>query len=614
MCGIFGVWNLDGRPVDTQSVVAATTAIYHRGPDDEGFLLVNTQTPRAALCSGPNTALALELPRIETFSAGPFDLALGFRRLAILDTSPAGHQPMRGADDAHWIVFNGEIYNYIELREELKALGHRFQTGTDTEVLLAAYSRWGTDLLPRLNGMFAFAIWDARARKLFLARDRFGEKPLHYVYVPGKFFAFASEIKALHAGGLVERRLNEETLLRYKLHDQTDTGEQTFYEDVLRLPQGHSLSIGANGSAGTRRYWDIDPRVGHEDKPESWFAEKFRELFFESVRLRLRSDVPVGSSLSGGLDSSTVVSVMDRLLPEGAVQKTFSARFDDAAKDEGRWMEYVTRTTRVEPHFVWPTGERMFEEMSSLFHHQDEPFGSASIYAQWCVMRLAKEHDVTVLLDGQGADEMLAGYHPYFNVVADDLFNSWRFPAFISWRNSYKALHGKSLSPLSWTLRQSVPSNLKQPVKKLLRRSGNGHGNGHEVERVVPVYPKEFEKVSALRKILWWHTTRQGLAELLRYADRNSMAHSREVRLPFLDHNLVEFVFSLPERLIIRDGWTKWILRQAFRGVVPEPILNRVDKLGYEPPQRRWLGEATWKEIMLKQLDEPGGVPSSVKS
>jgi asparagine synthase (glutamine-hydrolysing) len=218
---------------------------------------------------------------------------------------------------------------------------------------------------------------------------------------------------------------------------------------------------------------------------------------------------------------------------------------------------------------------------------------------------------VTVLLDGQGADEMLAGYHPYFSVVADELFNSWRLPAFISWRRGYKALHGKPLSPLSWTIKQGVPENLKRPVKKLLGKNGNGR----TVERLMPVYPKEFEKVSALRKILWWHTTRQGLVELLRYADRNSMAHSREVRLPFLDHNLVEFVFSLPEHLIIRDGWTKWILRQAFRGVVPEPILNRVDKLGYEPPQQRWLGEATWKEMMLKQLEEPGGVPpASVKS
>jgi asparagine synthase (glutamine-hydrolysing) len=612
MCGIFGVWNLDGRQVDTQSVVAATTSLRHRGPDDEGFLLVNTQSARAALCSGPHTVLALDLPRIETFSAEQFDLALGFRRLAILDTSPAGHQPMPGADGDHWIVFNGEIYNYLELREELKTLGHHFHTGTDTEVILAAYRQWGSDLLPRLNGMFAFAIWDARARQLFLARDRFGEKPLHYVYVPGKFFAFASEIKALHATGLVERRLHEETYLRYKLHDQTDTGEQTFYENVLRLPQSHSLVVGADGSFDKRRYWDLDPRVSHEDKPDAWFAEKFREHFFESVRLRQRSDVPVGSSLSGGLDSSTVVSVMDRLLPEGAVQKTFSARFDDAAKDEGRWMEHVTRATRVEPHFVWPTGEQMFEEMDRLFHHQEEPFGSASIYAQWCVMRLAKEHDVTVLLDGQGADEMLAGYHPYFTVVANDLFNNWRFPAFISWRSSYKALHGKPISPLNWTIRQGVPENLKRPVRKLMGK--NGDGNGHAVERVVPVYPKEFEKVSALRKILWWHTTRQGLIELLRYADRNSMAHSREVRLPFLDHNLVEFVFSLPERLLIRDGWTKWVLRQAFRGVVPEPILNRVDKLGYEPPQQRWLGTSTWKETMLKQLEKPGGVPASVKS
>jgi len=243
----------------------------------------------------------------------------------------------------------------------------------------------------------------------------------------------------------------------------------------------------------------------------------------------------------------------------------------------------------------------MFAEIGRLFYHQEEPFTSASIYAQWCVMRLAKEQGVTVLLDGQGADEMLAGYHLYFNVVADDLMKSLKLPSFIAWRKTYKELHGKSLSLLTTTLRQSVPKSLKQPIKTLIGRNGNG------VEPMLPEYPKEFERVSALRKILWWHTTRQGLAELLRYADRNSMAHSREVRLPFLDHRLVQFVFTLPDHLILRDGWTKWILRRAFRDIVPNAILTRVDKLGYEPPQQSWLGTLSWKEIMLKHLESPGG-------
>src|SRR6185503_9784272 len=357
MCGIFGIWQYENNPVDPSMLRRATETLRHRGPDDEGYLLVNTSNSKTVHCGGRDTPPELNLPRIETLGRDSADLALGFRRLSILDVSPAGHQPMRSADGHCWIILNGEIYNYLELRAELIACGHRFRTGTDTEVILAAYQQWGTECVPRFNGMWAFAIWDSRSMELFLARDRFGEKPLHYFLLPGKAFAFASEIKALHATGLVAPRVHEETLLRYKLYDQTDMGEQTFYENVWRLPQGHSLLVRSDGTISKRRYWDLDPRVRHPDKPEQWHAERFRELFFDSVRLRLRADVPVGSSLSGGLDSSTTVSVMDKLLPDGAVQKTFSARFDDSAKDEGKWIEQVTRVTRVEPHFVWPNGE-----------------------------------------------------------------------------------------------------------------------------------------------------------------------------------------------------------------------------------------------------------------
>ena len=603
MCGIFGIQSISGIPLNLEAVERATNTLRHRGPNDEGYLLVNTQTGHTVLCSGRETAPGLSLPSIQSCSDQSFDLALGFRRLSILDLSPAGHQPMSSADGRFWIILNGEIYNYIELRNELKSYGHHFRSDTDTEVILAAYQQWGAECLLRFNGMWAFAIWDSLARELFLARDRFGEKPLHYVHAPGKLFAFASEIKALHATGVVETRVHQETLARFKEYNQTDLGEQTFYQDVFRVPQAHSLVVREDGALKKQRYWDIDPRIQEAKKSEAWYAEQFRELFFESVKLRLRSDVPVGSSLSGGLDSSAVVSVMDRLLLKGAVQKTFSARFTDESKDEGKWIEQVTKATHVEPHFVWPTGEQMFDDLKRLFYHQEEPFGSASIYAQWCVMRLAKENNVTVLLDGQGADETLAGYHAYFDVVADEMFNRLKFFSFLGWRNDYEALHGIPFSPISGTIKRSLPRALKRPVKALLR----GRHNGHDVEPFLPEYPNEFGKVTALRKILWWHTTRGGLVELLRYADRNSMAHSREIRLPFLDHRLVEFIFSLPDSLIIRNGWTKWILRQALRGVVPDAILNRIDKLGYEPPQREWLGALSWKDLMLKELEEVGG-------
>ena len=598
MCGIFGIWKLDGEAVDQGKLQLATNAIRHRGPDDEGYLLVDTRAGRAQSCGGPDSDSRLSLPDLSQFRSERFDLAFGFRRLAILDLSPSGHQPMSSHDGKLWIVFNGEIYNYRELRTELAAFGHDFKSTSDTEVILAAYQQWGESCVEHFNGMFALAIWDAAARKMFIARDRFGEKPFHYVYIPQRLFAFASEMKALWAADLAGRRIHEETLALFTQHGQVEIGEQTIYEGILRLPQAHCLTLTTDGRLQKRRYWDIDPRVQSDGWKDERYAEEFREHFINSVNLRLRADVPVGSSLSGGLDSSTVVSVINRLLPENAVQKTFSARFEDPSRDEGKWMDLVTRSNRVERHDVWPTAERFFEELSDLFWHQEEPFTSASVYAQWSVMRLAKQNGVTVLLDGQGADEMLAGYHSYFDVMTDDLLNSFDFRGYLKWRRDCMAMHGVVPGSFRRTFIQKTPETVKRVLKKGLQAMRALP----QVEPAQPVYPREFAKVSSLRKYLWWNTTRQGLVELLRYADRNSMAHSREVRLPFLDHNLVEFVFKLPTHLLVKDAWTKWILREAFRGIVPDEITNRVDKLGYMPPQQKWLGGRVWEDVMMGQL------------
>ena len=606
MCGIFGVWNLDGSGVDVAAVVRATTAIRHRGPDDEGYLLINTRSGRTELCGGKDTTSELRLPDIFQFASEKFDLAFGFRRLSILDLSPDGHQPMASADKREWIIFNGEIYNYIELRDELSLLGHKFHTGSDTEVILAAFRQWGEACVERFNGMFALALWDASNQTLFLARDRFGEKPIHYVYRQDKLFAFGSEMKTLWAANLAGRDVHAETLARFQHYGQVDVGDQTFYEGILRLPQAHSLKVSAPGNFWKRRYWDIDPREQEDGKSDSFYSEQFRELLTDSVRLRLRADVPVGSSLSGGLDSSTIVSIINRLLPPEGIQKTFSARFDEPASDEGKWIDLVTRENRVQRADVWPTPEQFFDELTKVFWHQEEPFSSTSIYAQWCVMRLARENDVTVLLDGQGADEMLAGYHSYFEEYSADLLTSMNLPRYLKWKKNCRDLHGYAPRTISRVAKQTVPSVLKRPVQRVMRSLGELP----QVERRKPEFPAEFRKLSSLKKQLWWNTTREGLVELLRYADRNSMAHSREVRLPFLDHRLVEFVFRLPDQLLMRDGWTKWILREAFRGIVPAAITDRIDKLGYMPPQKRWLGNRVWPDLMLQQLTQMDELPA----
>ena len=607
MCGIVGIWNLDGRPIELDALRSANDAIRHRGPDDEGYLLYHTGTARAVSCAGPDTDHRLTLPDLHQFKSDRFDLAFAFRRLAILDLSPGGHQPMSSHDGKVWIVFNGEIYNYQELRAQLREYHHSFHTTSDTEVILAAYQQWGEACVQHFNGMFALAIWDMEAKKIFVARDRFGEKPFYYVYVPDRLFAFASEMKALWAAGLAGRGIHEETLARFYHYGQVEIGEQTTYEEILRLPQAHCLTL-TGGRLQKRRYWDIDPRQRIEGWKDERYSEQFREHLTNSVRLRLHADVPVGSSLSGGLDSSTVVSVINRLLPESAVQKTFSARFDDPSRDEGKWMDLVTRSNRVERHDVWPTAEQFFAELKDVFWHQEEPFSSTSVYAQWNVMRLARQNDVTVLLDGQGADEMLAGYHSYFNEMTDDLLISLNLRGYLKWRRDCLALHGVVPGNFRRVVSQKTPERLRALVKKGLRRNGAVT----TVEPANSVYPSEFSKVSNLRKILWWNTTREGLVELLRYADRNSMAHSREVRLPFLDHNLVEFVFQLPEHLLVRDGWTKWILRNAFRDIVPAEISDRIDKLGYMPPQQQWLKGLVWRDVMTDQLTKLSGAVAGI--
>ena len=598
MCGIVGIFNLNGESLDPALILQAAEAQRHRGPDDEGYLLINTHSGTTIECGGSDTNPELALPPLTGLRRGHFDLAFGFRRLSIQDLSPSGHQPMSSPNGRYWIVFNGEIYNYIELRSELIGLGHRFQTGTDTEVILAAYQQWGEESLQRFNGMWTFVIWDAVSKTLFASRDRFGEKPFHYVYVPGKLFAFASEMKGLWAAGVADRSVHQDTLKLYTQYGSLDASEQTFYENILRLPQGHALTLSCKGGLRKWRYWDIDPRHQIEGKPDAWYADEFRKIFTDSVRIRLRSDVPVGSSLSGGLDSSSIVSVINKLLPPNGVQKTFSARFDDPAADEGNWIDKVVKSNRVEGHEVWPTSERMFEELDELFWYQEEPFASSSIYAQWCVMRLAKENDVTVLLDGQGADEMLAGYHTYFDDMSDDLLKSLKILKYFRFNRDCEALHGTAPGSVKRVIRQILPKQIKRPVKQII----NVMRNVPNIDPGYPSYPGEFKNVSGLRKILWWNTTRHGLNQLLRYADRNSMAHSREVRMPFLDHRLVEFVFTLPESCLHRHGWTKWILREAFRGILPESTVQRVDKLGFMPPQHQWLGPLVWEDIMLRQL------------
>jgi asparagine synthase (glutamine-hydrolysing) len=529
----------------------------------------------------------------------PF-VTLGHRRLAIIDLSEAARQPMSSDDGALQITYNGEIYNYVELMSELESLGHRFRSRSDTEVILRAYEQWGEACLDRFNGMFAFAIWDERKRELFAARDRFGEKPFHYSWnAQAGFFAFASEIKALLPLPEVDCSIDDRALYRFIAFQELAGSEQTLWRGVKRLPHAHYLKLRWQGDRFDlviRRYWDIDLERT-EDLSLKDAAARFLELFADSVRLRLRSDVPVGSSLSGGLDSSAVVCQIHRL-GAAAGQKTFSARMEDPALDEGRHIKAVLDQTGIEGHEVWPSADELERVFSRLCYHQEEPFLSTSQFAQHLVMRLAAENGVTVLLDGQGADELLAGYKPYFIArygdMAErrDLLGLWR-----EWRG-FRSRHRRAF-PLSTKM---LIARVSRTTYRLVQGRGNGSSaaiwpemtewwDGEWRHEFAGESPSDLPRShrDKLTRCLYRDAMCGELQELLRYGDRNSMAFSRELRQPFLDHRLAEFVFALPPEHKLFRGETKVVMRYAIRGLVPESIVTRHDKLGYQAPLSLWL-------------------------
>jgi asparagine synthase (glutamine-hydrolysing) len=548
------------------------------GPSDVDAALIDRMRDRIAH-RGPDSARTW----ISRHEAGC--VALGFRRLAIIDLSDAANQPLFSADGSLALIYNGEIYNYIELREELRARGHLFRTESDTEVLLTAYVEWGADFLLRLNGMFAFALWDGRQRRLLLARDRFGEKPLFYSRLAHGGIAFASEAKALFAHPDIHPAVDEDVLRSYIDGRYYESEEPTLFKGVQRLPGGHAMTVDEAGQI-TRswRYWTLDlspapavPTSTYTYK-EGEAVEEFRHLLERSVSMRLRSDVPVGTSLSGGLDSSTVVALVAKMRDGRGIitQNTFSARFDDdPALSEGPYIDLVTKATGVNPHMVTPDPQRLIEESRSLHYHQEEPFLSASIYLQWCVARLAAAHRTTVILDGQGADELLGGYQYYFPSHQLDLVESGRWgPALRETMLFSRRLKeaSRQYPDSQRRFNRNASLNVAQLAVAAVRRARHANGAGGRYRSL---------RARAL--------VGDSLPQLLRYADRNAMAFSRETRLPFLDYDLVDFVARLPEEAIVGDGWQKLILRRAGEGLVPREVLWRADKMGYAAPLDLWL-------------------------
>lgn len=577
MCGIAGILSPDIRNVSKQRLQKTTDAIQHRGPEDEAFWLNAEQT-----------------------------VGFGHRRLSIIDLSNAGSQPMHYLN-RYTITYNGEIYNYIELKEELIKKGYRFTSDCDTEVVLAAYACYNKDCLQYFDGMFAFAIWDQQEQTLFCARDRFGEKPFFYTWLQKHTeFVFASEMKALWAAGL-RKKMDYEMLLNYLTLGWVQNPvnkQQTFFEDIISLPPSHYLLYKFKGNdepyLEVKSYWDIDKENEIAKHSDDFLKQSFIELFTTSIKRRLRSDVAIGSSISGGLDSSSIVAVVNKILKNAEKQKTFSAVFPGFEKDESKQIGLVIKNFNIDNYKINPTADDFIYDFEKLIYHQEEPFQSSSIYAQFKVYELAKHKGVTVILDGQGADETMAGYSKYYHWFWQEKVAGCNLKEARKEINSAK----QNGQQIKWGWKNYVAAFLPQLAANQLQKNSYKKQSNHP-DLTYDFFSHNYNKtkifkppVTKLNDVLYFNTMQFGLEELLRYADRNAMAHSREVRLPFLNHELVQFIFNIPSSLKIKEGFTKYLLRISMNDFLPESIVWRKDKVGFEPPQKQWMQHAKVEEYI----------------
>lgn len=575
MCSIAGIISPDPEQTMPAILERMTQSLSHRGPDDKGY-----------------------------YQHRQSGIHIGFahNRLSIIDLSNAAAQPLKYLE-RYVLIFNGEIYNYREIRESLRARGYSFHSTGDTEVVAAAYDAYGIDCTTHFDGMFAFAIWDEKECRLFCARDRFGEKPFFYHYDEEKnSFRFASEMKALFAAG-IDKSADPVMLYNYLTlgftRQPTHPGK-TFFRNIFQLPPSHYLLFEPlKEQPIVSRYWDLD-KESLINKYEEEALTGFADLFRTSVTRRLRSDVSVGTSLSGGLDSSSIIVIAADVAEDHYTHQAFSAVFPGFEKDESARINSIADTFHLRLLTVTPGADEFMEKLKALIAIHEEPFGSASVFAQYMVYAKAKEQGVKVLLDGQGADEVLAGYTKYTHWYLQELIGSEGWGKANNAAENFR--NNSFLHNWGWKNRVAamLPSlTASQLEKKAIRQQRRNNYINVEFAKEASdrrsIYKPVVEK---LNDIQYFDMMVMGLEELLKYADRNSMAHGVEVRLPFLSHELVQYVFSLPSSYRMRNGYTKWVLRQMMDNKIPAEITWQKGKIGFEPPQKKWMQQPSFQEVL----------------
>lgn len=569
MCGLAGILQPNPQQYSIRELQRMTDAIAHRGPDGEGHWRSNDGT-----------------------------VLLGHRRLKILDLSDAAKQPLQYLD-RYTIVHNGEIYNYLELKEILTQKGYAFRTTGDTEVIVAAYDHWGAACISRFDGMFAFALWDEKEQSLFAARDRFGEKPFYYT-IQDQTLLFASEIKAFWAMG-IEKKVDPHLAFHYLTLGYVDDPlqpDRTFFENIHKLPAAHQLNYSAIYRTATiDRYWDIDLQSASSSLTDTQAILPFREKLETSLKRRLRSDVPIGCSLSGGLDSSTLVSLISEMTTEPL--HTFTAIFPGFQRSEEEAARAVTERIGAKAQFIELSETDWFTAGMECLRQQDEPVNSSSVFAQYAVYQAIEKSGIKVVIDGQGADETLGGYERYYPWYWQELYRDRKWHSSqeqqmtralgievdFSWKNKLAAFFPDLAS---WQRRREYRKKAKNDPEL------DGSFRHEQLKRFHHTLPEH----PGLNGALYYNTCTHGLEELLRYADRNAMRFGIETRLPFLSHELVEFVFSLPSDLKIRQGWRKWILRRSMENRLLRSTCWNPNKIGYETPQSDWMQAPDFQEAI----------------
>ncbi|RJG04672.1 asparagine synthase (glutamine-hydrolyzing) [Noviherbaspirillum cavernae] len=555
MCGVAGYIDKKENVVQQSLISAMTEVISHRGPDAFGHYL------------GRN-------------------FALGHRRLAIVDLSEDGRQPMQYPATGCVITYNGEIYNYLELRAELESAGYQFHTKTDTEVILAAYAAWGEACVQRFNGMWSFAIYDPHKEILFCSRDRFGVKPFYYLDDAGRF-AFGSEIRQLLP--LAGAQANEQVVLDFLLTSFADHADETFFKGIHKLPAGHNLIYDLNSHVfRIERFYRITQQPQWTSKGVEQAAGDYVGLLDDAVKVRLRADVPVGTCLSGGLDSSSVATLAaKRYAPlAGKPFIGITAIGESPRTDESAFAQEVAKEGGMKWVPLRPTYDDFVRTLPDVVAAQEEPYAGPSVNMQWFVMRTAREQGITVLLDGQGGDETLLGYEKYY---AAHIATVWREKGvFSAVRAVLDARRNNAKMGFLNTAKYLI-AGLSAPARYRFYRYQ------HRYLKALPPLPSQLSAYSracldefALQEL---EISKTNLPILLRYEDKNSMAHSIETRLPFLDYRALEAALSIPAGFKIKDGWTKWVLRKGMADKMPASIVWRKNKLGFEAPEDLWLGK-----------------------